>query len=476
MSRMSERIFGPDWGVRSLDGYSEPGSIENRDNIAKFVVPIVGGVGLAGLIGWLAIPITGEHVPYAHVNALIGVLAIGLFTIGPTFWFARHTAPLWTVHVAGLGTVADLVVLTILSGPVLSQLVGVAFIPVFTVVFVIMRRRIAVAYGLIAAVGYALVLGFREPRIAPYTMWIDTMAAILLVGIVVAGLVERARDLVRREREAVHAAQQAQREAETAREQADELAHTLEARVAEQVNELDRLSKLRRFLSPQVADSVLAADSDRLLAPHRKQIAVFYCDLRGYTRFATGAEPEDIVTILDEYYRTVGDLIRTFDATVGTFAGDGIMAYFNDPVPCEDPAYRAVEMALALQAPMQELISSWNDEGYDLGYGVGVTFGYATLGTIGFESRNDYTAVGSIVNLAARLCTEARTGEILIDGRTEHALAGRIESEPCTLILKGIPEPLTAYLLRGPYAASEDDQTGGEDDNVISLRHRAPPM
>jgi class 3 adenylate cyclase len=474
VSRLGELVFGPDWGIRSMDGYSAPGSPENREAIARFTVPIVGGVGLAGLIGWLLIPLTGEHIYHAHITAMLITLGVGLFTVAPLFWFARKSAPLWTAHVAGLLTFADLVALAVLSGPELTQLIGVALIPVGTVVFVIMRRRVAVGYGLIAAIAYGLVLGLRKDKVAPYTMWVDTMAALLLVGIVVAGLVERSRLLIRREHDAGLAAQAAQHEAERAREEADELAKTLEARVAEQVNELERLGKLRRFLSPQVADTLLAAsdDDDAILRPHRKQIAVFYCDLRGYTRFATGAEPEDIVAILHEYYRTVGVLIRSFNATVGTFAGDGIMAYFNDPVPCEDPAYRAVEMALALQAPMQELISAWTAEGYDLGYGVGITYGYATLGTIGFESRNDYTAVGAIVNLAARLCTEARTGEILIDGRAQHALAGRIDSEPCTLILKGIPEPLTAYLITNRDAADSTDDAG---ENVIALPQRIPP-
>jgi class 3 adenylate cyclase len=458
VSRIGERIFGPDWGIRSMDGYSAPNSIENRDDIAKFVVPIVGGVGLAGLVGWLAIPITGEHIPETHVKTLLAILTVGLFTIGPAFWFARRKAPLWAIHIAGIGTIADLVLLTALAGPVLMQLVGIAFIPVFTVLFVIMRRRLAVTYGVIASIAYGLVLGLRQHKIAPYTMWIDTVGALLLVGIVVAGLVERSRLHVRREHEAVLAAQRAQAEAEQAREAIAELNHTLEVRVAEQVNELDRMSKLRRFLSPQVAERMLAADDESILEPHRKEIAVFYCDLRGFTRFATGAEPEDLVDILDDYYQTVGELIRSFNATLGTFAGDGIMAYFNDPVPCLDPAYQAVEMALALREPMGTLIESWKEEGYDLGYGVGVAYGYATLGMVGFESRNDYTAVGSVVNLASRLCSEAHAGEILIDSRAEHAIAGRIDSEPCTIILKGIPTPVSAFVILDPSEAIDDDE------------------
>jgi class 3 adenylate cyclase len=466
VSGIRERIFGPDWGIRSMDGYSAPDSSENRDNIARFVVPIVGGVGFAGLIGWLAIPIAGEHVPQTHLSALIAVLAIGLFTIGPTFWFARRIAPLWSIHLAGIGTIADLVLLSVFSGPVLLALVGIAFIPVFTVLFVIMRRRLAVAYGVMAAIAYGLVLSLRDNAIAPYTMWIDTVAALLLVGIVVAGLVERSRILIRREHEASLVAQHAQAEAEQARAQIEDLNRTLEVRVADQVRELDRMSKLRRFLSPQVADRMLAADDDSILDPHRKEIAVFYCDLRGFTRFATGAEPEDLVDILDDYYQTVGELIRSFNATLGTFAGDGITAYFNDPVPCPDPAFQAVEMALALREPMGELIESWKEEGYDLGYGVGVAYGFATLGMIGFESRNDYTAVGSVVNLASRLSGEAHTGEILIDSRAEHSLAGRIDCEPCTVILKGIPTPVTAYVILDPSHTVDDD--AAEDDLPVT--------
>ena len=228
-----------------------------------------------------------------------------------------------------------------------------------------------------------------------------------------------------------------------------EINSQLEQRVAEQVDELERLGRLRRFLSPQVADALLAVEDEGLLSPHRRQIAVFFCDLRGFTRFASGAEPEDVVEVLDTYYSTVGQGLRDYEATVGSFAGDGIMAYLNDPIPCDDPPRKAVEMALSLAPSMGTLVDSWKRKGFQLGYGVGIAYGYATLGTIGFEGRYDYTALGSVVNLAARLCGEAGAGELLVDQRIHDAVWDTITANSREVTLKGLPAPVNAYEVLG---------------------------
>jgi class 3 adenylate cyclase len=218
----------------------------------------------------------------------------------------------------------------------------------------------------------------------------------------------------------------------------------LEVQVASQVAEIDKLRQLRRFLSPQIAEAVMSAGDGDLLAPHRRQIAVFFCDLRGFTAFTNSAEPEEVVEALDEYFKIVGEALQRHNATVGAFAGDGIMAYLNDPVPCNDPPTTAVEMALALRDPMLNLMNEWKRRGFDLGYGVGIAYGYATLGTVGFEWRSDYMALGSIVNLAARLCGEAATGQTLIDSRTASGLQGRFRVAERELLLKGFPAPIRA--------------------------------
>jgi class 3 adenylate cyclase len=447
VSAIAERIFGPDWGVRGIGGAGPADSVENRENIARFIVPLIAGLAAVAVVGWVMIPILDERVPGAHIALMLAILGFGLVVVTPLYWRYHRTLPLWFFHPLTVSVIGLLTLLAAAAGPRLAPLVGVGYVPTGTVAFILFRRRLAIGYAALTGIGYGATLAAKKGATAPVTLWIDVIGAVVIVGLTVAWLVERSRLLAQREHEATERAERAYAEAVEARDVVDLLIQNLEATVAEQVEELDRMGQLRRFLSPQVADTVLAANNEAILAPHRQQIAVFYCDLRGFTRFATGAEPEDIVDILGEYYRTVGVLIHNFEATVGTFVGDGIMAYFNDPIPCDDPAYRAVEMALALRAPMSELIDAWKGDGYELGYGIGITYGYATLGTIGFESRNDYTAVGSVVNLAARLCAEASTGEILIDARTQHAVRGRVDSQACHLILKGIPDPVTAYLI-----------------------------
>lgn len=221
---------------------------------------------------------------------------------------------------------------------------------------------------------------------------------------------------------------------------------TLETRIEEQVAQLDRLSRLRRFLSPQVADLIVEAGDDSILQSHRCEIATLFCDLRGFTAFSETGEPEEVMEVLQRYHETMGRLIYEHDGAIDHRAGDGIMIIFNDPIPCDEPALRAVRLALAMRLAMRPLTEEWRKLGHDLGFGVGVSLGYATLGMVGFEGRYDYTANGSAVNLAARLCDEARDGQILISGRAYATLDGAIEVEPLgSLDLKGFHRPIEAH-------------------------------
>jgi class 3 adenylate cyclase len=231
--------------------------------------------------------------------------------------------------------------------------------------------------------------------------------------------------------------------------QAAELAswnRTLEQRVVEQLAQIERVSRLKRFLSPQIAELILSSSPNDALASHRRQVTVAFCDLRGFTAFAEIAEPEEVMTVMREYHATLGSLIHEFEGTLERFVGDGIMVIFGDPIPCPDPCARAVQMAVAMRGRLSELSIKWRRQSQELGFGIGIAYGYATLGAIGFEGRSEYSAIGTVVNLAARLCAEARDGQILIDRKVRAALDGRATVEPVgELTLKGLHHPIAAY-------------------------------
>jgi adenylate cyclase len=224
----------------------------------------------------------------------------------------------------------------------------------------------------------------------------------------------------------------------------------LEQRVAEQVQEIARVSRLKRFLPPQLAEIVVAAGDENVLESHRREVAVVFCDLRGFTSFAETAEPEEVMEVLREYHAALGTIIHRFEGTLERFLGDGLMVLFNDPIPCPDPAARAVKMAVAMRDCVAELAQRWRKRGHNLGFGVGIAQGYATLGTIGFEGRFDYAAIGTVSNLAARLCAEAKPGQILISQRALSAVEDFIETEPYGEIsLKGLARLMPAHQVRG---------------------------
>jgi class 3 adenylate cyclase len=235
--------------------------------------------------------------------------------------------------------------------------------------------------------------------------------------------------------------------------QAAELAafnRDLERRVAEQVEALERLGRLRRFLSPQLAELVLDSGDDSFLQSHRRDITVVFCDLRGFTAFAETVEPEDVMLVLGEYHAALGELVHRFEGTLERFTGDGLMVFFNDPLPCADASDRAVRMAVAMRERVHELAAGWHRQGYELGFGIGIAQGHATLGRIGFEGRSDYAAIGSVTNLAARLCGEARPGQILITPRVHAATEQLAVAEPVgELALRGFARPVRAFNVVG---------------------------
>ncbi len=274
-----------------------------------------------------------------------------------------------------------------------------------------------------------------------------------------AALVARVRSLLRIKE--LHDTVQSQ--AMQLREQTEQLAswnRLLEQRVAEQLSEIERIGRLQRFLAPQVAKVIASSEeSESLLLSHRREITILFCDLRGFTAFTETSEPEEVMAVLREYHESLGELIFRYEGTLERFLGDGIMIVFNDPIPCDDHTERAVRLALDMREKVDGLVTQWRRRGYDLGVGIGIAAGYATLGQIGFEHRREYTATGSTVNLASRLCDEALPGQIVIDQKAFNWVEASVEASRIgDLNLKGFTRPVAAFEILGwrgpPQAAS----------------------
>ena len=231
--------------------------------------------------------------------------------------------------------------------------------------------------------------------------------------------------------------------------QAAELAswgQTLEQRVAKQLSEIQRMGRLKQFLPSQVAELIISSGNERLLESHRAAITIVSCDLRGFTAFAEIAEPEELMDLLREYHTTLGAVIDKFEGTVERFAGDGLLVLFNDPLPCPDPSVRAARMAVEMRDEIAKLEVKWRKHGHELGFGIGIAHGYATLGCIGFEGRFQYSVTGTVANLACRLCDMARSGQILVDAKVRTLVETLAEVEPVgELILKGFHQPVKAF-------------------------------
>jgi class 3 adenylate cyclase len=229
-------------------------------------------------------------------------------------------------------------------------------------------------------------------------------------------------------------------------EEVEKLNQQLEERVADQVGEIERMGRLRRFLPPQVADLIVASGSEKQLESHRREITALFCDLRGFTGFTESADAEDVMALLRDYHAAIGVIITKYNGTLERYAGDGVMVVFNDPVPVENPALQAVLMALEVRHAIGALTEKWRRWGHDIGFGIGIAHGFATLGTIGFEGRFDYAAIGTVSNVASRLCDEAKPGQILISPRVLTKVENVVQVEPVgEFELKGIRRPLAAY-------------------------------
>src|SRR6186997_2869155 len=251
---------------------------------------------------------------------------------------------------------------------------------------------------------------------------------------------------------------------DTIRSQAAELLdlnQNLEERVRTQLEELERLQRLRRFLSPQLADAIVSSGDESILRSHRRQVAMIFVDLRGWTNFVDAVEPEELMRVLREFHGTIGGLVGRFDATVGFIEGDGVQLFFNDPIEVPDPALRAVRLGCALRYQMAELTAVWVKRGYDLALGAGIAFGYATCGEVGFEGRSDYAAIGAVTNLASRLADEATAGQILISQRLYAEVEDEVEVEPVgEFKLKGFQRPVAAFNVIAIRDAATELQSG----------------
>jgi adenylate cyclase len=229
-------------------------------------------------------------------------------------------------------------------------------------------------------------------------------------------------------------------------EEVEKLNQHLEQRVTDQVDEIERMGRLRRFLPPQVADLIVASGTEKQLESHRREITALFCDLRGFTGFTESADAEDVMALLRDYHAAIGELVIRYSGTLERYAGDGVMVVFNDPVPIENPALQAVLMALELRNALGALTQTWSRLGHEIGFGIGIAHGFATLGTIGYEGRFDYAAIGTVSNVASRLCDEAKPGQILISARVLMKVENAVKVEPVgEFELKGIRRPLAAY-------------------------------
>lgn len=319
-------------------------------------------------------------------------------------------------------------------------------------------QNVLTAYASIASLGWFVFLEQPlEEAFEPLYASIYRTASLLLIGIALSVLASFA--LARRMVKPIRALQEG-----ATLVGAGDLDHRIEIhtgdeleslgeefnRMTAKIAELENVGRLKRFFSPQLSELIVSSGDDSILESHRREIAVVFCDLRGFTAFSETHEPEEVMAVLREFHETVGPMIFRFEGTLERFAGDGLMVFFNDPVPCPDPAMRAVRMALAVREGMVELNERWQKRGHDLGMGMGIAQGFATLGRIGFEGRFDYAAIGTVTNLAARLSDEARDRQILINQRIYAEVGDLVEVEPMgELILKGLHRPVAVYNVLG---------------------------
>jgi class 3 adenylate cyclase len=408
--------------------------------MAKGAAAFALGLVAVAVVAW-QLPHPAE--PVSHMG-WIAAVAIAQAPFAVFWWFQGHRWPELTKLIIIFTDVVTLPAVISLAGPSYAETAVVLTAGVVCGCVFLRRRQVALVSALSAA-SYASVLAVQAGHSGPGSRWVIVVGVSGMAMAFLVWIFSHVEHLALAEHHARQAVEGSSLELHVANERLEELNRTLEARVAAQVDEIEGLNRLRRFLSTPVADAVLTSD-EALLQPHRRRIAVVFCDLRDFTAFASSAQPEEVGGVLAEYFELLGAFVRDYDATVGAFTGDGLMAFFNDPLPVDQPALKAITMATEICSAVEDLMQLWELRGYELGFGVGVAYGYANIGMIGFDGRRDYSALGPVVNLASRLCSEAADGQILIDLQAHAAAADAITvSEPLSLDIKGYLQPVTAY-------------------------------
>jgi class 3 adenylate cyclase len=432
-----ERVLGADWGFRSLDGHAAVDSPENRETLARFALFMASAYLVLGNVVLLMIA-AYEPVAGLHMGPALAIAVLSLVVLVPTVLLGFRHLPLPLVHLIVPFATLMMCVEGFALGPLGTEAVAIGLCIVTIMVSVSMTRVAMLLHVCHVGVAYLVLVSVQSGHPNPAARFVGIFGGVVVVGIAVGRLVDRVRQLTLSERAAHEAATAAQAELAL-------LNATLEGRVAEQVAQLDRLGELERFL-PSALVHAVANDSPELLEPHRAEIAVLFCDLRGFGAFTSAAQPEEVHELLDAYFAVLGEHAQRHHATVGAFTGDGMMAFFNDPLPVEDPCGKALEMALELQEPVRALLARWRKVGHEVGFGIGISMGYANIGMIGFEGRRDYTALGPVVNLASRLCAESGTHGILLGPRAAVALDGRVRlGDAVPVHLKGFGRTVDAF-------------------------------
>lgn len=414
--------------------------LEARDPAARFeeIVRLGGFLFVAiGILGTLVTIFPNDHL-FRNADALAALALAATVSGLAILALSRFFTPshLYAVYFIAIGMISAA---TYFAGSRWTGYTTMIFLWQASLGFSTVRTRWLIPPLVVTAICYAVVLGLTEPFVVAANAWLFTMVTILVTGTFSVLLIKDLHSTAVAERVA-------RGEAETAKRELSEINEDLEQRVKAKVDEVERLSDLRRLVSSHVADALIG--SERALDPHRREIAVFFIDLRNFTSFATDSDPEEVIQVLNEFYGTLGRALKAAHATVGSFQADGVMAYFNDPVHIEDPAVKAVEMALDLRAPLNRLVEGWERRGFDLHFGIGIALGYATMGMVGFDGRQDYTAIGTVVNLASRLCDQAAGGEILIDRKVRLQLpANRTTEDLGAIELKGFRDPVPVFRL-----------------------------